>query len=133
MKRFPIALGSKSRVLLLLFGATPGNSYVDLDDELDAHFGFFRITTAVTNIVRWQAEGPWPWITAIGVRRSVRGGDISFDGVRDGGVRLDFREPVSFGPLRPPALYVTVADVPGFSAALSELGIPGEDVRQPTH
>ena len=130
MKRFPIRLGSRSRPLLLLFGATPGNSYVDLDDELDAHFGFFRIGTPVANVARWQIEGPWSPITALGVRLSWRQGDVTFGGNASGGVRLDFREPVNFGPLRPPALYVTVADLTGFGAALTERGIPGEDARR---
>ena len=31
---------------------------------------------------------------------------------------------------RPPALYLTVEDLEGFAAALTERGIPGEDRRQ---
>ena len=42
-QRFPIHLGRRSRLVLLLFGVRPSNAYVDLaDDELNAHFGFFR-------------------------------------------------------------------------------------------
>jgi hypothetical protein len=131
--RFPIRLGDRSRALLLIFGVRDGNAYVDLDDGvIDARFGFFRIRTAVDNITRWQIEGPWRWITAIGVRRGIRHGDITFAGNHRTGVRLDFREPVHFGPLRPPRLYVSVADADGLAAALAERGIPGQDVRAPS-
>jgi hypothetical protein len=130
--RFPIRLGSRSRPLLLIFGVTRGNSYVDLDGELDARFGYLRLKTPVDNIARWRIEGPWPWITAIGFRRSIRHGDISFDGNHRGGVRLDFKVHPHLGPLRPPALYVTVEDMDGFTKALSERGIRGEDARRRT-
>ncbi len=42
---------------------------------------------------------------------------------------LDFREPVHFGPFRPPALYVTVDDLEGLAAALTAYGISGVDAR----
>ena len=128
---FSIRLGRKSRPLLLLFGARPGNSYVAIDDrEVDARFGFFRLRTALGNVASWRIEGPWLWITAIGVRRGFRHGDITFGGNHDGGVRIDFREPVRWGPLRVPALYVTVHDMEGLGAARAERGIPGEDARR---
>lgn len=129
--RFPIRLGRKSRPVLLLFGVREPNAHVDLDDRLDANFGFFHMRTPVTNIVRWRIEGPWLWITAIGVRRSVRHADVTFGGNHRGGVRIDFAQPVRWSVLRAPALYVTVDDMEGFAAALTARGIPGEDARRP--
>jgi hypothetical protein len=129
--RFPIRLGSRSRPLLLLYGVRSGNAYVELNDELDARFGFFRLRTPLTNVVRWRIEGPWSWLTAIGLRRSVRHGDVSFGGNHVGGVRLDFATPAPFIFFTTPALYVTVADLAGFAAALAERGIPGEDAQRP--
>lgn len=128
--RFPIRLGARSRPLLRLWGATPARAYVELDGDLVACFGVVKIRTPIANVIRWRIEGPWRWITAIGIRRSFRGGDITFGGNSAGGVRLDFRERVPFGVLRVPALYVTVADLEGFAAALAERGIPGEDARR---
>jgi hypothetical protein len=128
--RFPLRLGARSRPLFRLWGAAPATAYVALDGELVARFGAFSVRTPVVNVVRWRIEGPWHWITAIGVRRSFRGGDITFGGVSTGGVRLDFGERVPFTFLRIPALYVTVADLEGFTAALAERGIPGEDARK---
>jgi len=130
VQHFPIRLGPRSRPVLWLFGVRPGNAYVDLGGELDARFGFSRISTPVANIASWRFEGPWRWITAIGVRRSIRHGDFTFGGNHRGGVRVDFREPVRFGPFRVPALYLTVDDLEGFAAALAERGIPGADARR---
>jgi hypothetical protein len=129
--RFPIRLGRRSRPLLRLFGVRgPENAWVDLgDDGLEARFGSFRAETPLANIVSWRIEGPWRWITAIGVRRSVRHGDITFGGSPHGGVRLDFVEPVRIGPLRVPALYLTVDDLDGLAAALAGRGIAGVDAR----
>jgi hypothetical protein len=116
--------------VLRLFGVRHDNAYVDLDDELDARFGHSRMRTPVANIASWRIEGPWRWITAIGVRKSIRHGDFTFGGNHRGGVRVDFRERVPFGRFRVPALYVTVDDMEGFAAALAEHGIPGEDARR---
>jgi hypothetical protein len=104
---------------------------VELGEELDARFGRFRVRTPLTNIVSWRIEGPWRWITAIGVRRSIRHADVTFGGNHRGGVRVDFREPVTLSRLRVPALYVTVEDLEGLAAALAARGIPGEDARRP--
>jgi hypothetical protein len=129
-KRFPIRVGRKSRPLLLLFGVRGGNAYVDLDNDVAVSFGFFRFRTPLSNVVSWRIEGPWLWITAIGVRMSIRHRDVSFDGSHLGGVRLDFGERVRWGPIDVPAIYVTVEDLEGFAAALTERGIAGEDARR---
>jgi hypothetical protein len=115
--------------LLRLFGVRADNAYVDLNDDLDARFGRFRLSTPVANLASWRIEGPWLWITAIGVRTSLRHRDVTFGGNHRGGVRVDFKERVQFGALRIPALYVTVEDLEGFAAALAGRGIPGEDAR----
>lgn len=128
-RRFPIFVGRKSRPLLRVFGVKGDNAYVDLGDELDARFGWARLRTPVANIVSWRIEGPWLWITAIGIRQSIRHGDLTFAGTPRGGVRLDFREPVRALGLSVPALYVTVEDLEGFAEALGARGIRGLDAR----
>jgi hypothetical protein len=130
-QRFPIRLGARSRPLLRLFGVGgPEDAWVELrDDAVEARFGRAHATTSISNISGWRIEGPWLWITAIGVRRSFRNRDITFGGSPHGGVRLDFREPVPVRPFRTPALYVTVDDLEGFAAALTERGIHGVDAR----
>jgi hypothetical protein len=119
--------------VLLLFGVRPSNAYVDLgDDELDAHFGFFRFRTPTSNLASWRIEGPWRWITAIGIRFSVRDHDLTFGGTNRGGVRVDFKEAVPVAGIHVPALYLTVDDLEGFAAALAKRGLPGSDARRPT-
>ena len=103
---------------------------VRLGDELDVEFGRFRFRTPVANIVSWRIEGPWQWITAIGVRRSLRHGDVSFAGSPRGGVRVDFRDRVRWGIFRVPAVYLGVEDLEGLAAELAQRGIPGVDARK---
>lgn len=130
VRRFPIRIEPRYAWILRIFGATPERSYVDLGETLDARFGWSRITTPTSNCVRWSIEGPWLALTALGVRMSIRHRDITFGGTPRGGVRVDFRTPARLGILRPPAVYLTVEDLEGFAAALTELGIPGEDRRK---
>jgi hypothetical protein len=100
------------------------------DDALTVRFGWWSFEVPISHIVRWRIEGPWRWITAIGIRRGIRHGDLSFAGSPRGGVRLDFRSPVRWKLFRVPALYVGVDDLEGFAAELSTRGIPGEDARR---
>jgi hypothetical protein len=115
--------------VLRLFGVTPERAFVELDDTFRARFGRYEAQTPLANVTSWRIEGPWRWITAIGVRRSARHGDLTFGGTHRGGVRVDFRERVRVGAFRVPALYVTVEDLEGLGTALAELGIPGRDAR----
>ena len=131
-QRFPIRLGAKSRPLLRLFGVGGrDDAWVELrEDDVEARFGRFRAATPLSNVAAWRIEGPWLWITAIGVRRGIFKGDVTFAGSPRGGVRLDFGTPVHWTIFQVPALYVGVDDLEGFAAALSALGIPGEDARR---
>jgi hypothetical protein len=131
-RRFAYRLGHRSWPVLRLFGvAGSDDAWVDLDDgNLTARFGWAIATTPVANIASWRIEGPWRWITAIGIRRSIRHQDLTFGGSPRGGVRIDFREPITVLGLRTPALYLTVEDLDGLAAALAARGIPGVDARR---
>jgi hypothetical protein len=131
-ERYPIRIGRRSAPLLrVLFGVTPDRAWAQVaEGRVVARFGRWQFSVPIANVVRWRIEGPWRPITAIGVRRSVRHGDVSFAGSPRGGVRLDFRTPVRWGLLRVPAFYVGVQDLEGFAAELARLGIPGEDARR---
>lgn len=130
IRRFPIRVEWRYRWILRIFGVNAANAYVDLGDTLDARFGWSRVTTPGSNLTRWSIEGPWSPITALGVRKSIRHGDLTFAGTGAGGVRVDFRERVPYWRFRLPALYVAVEDLEGFAAALAERGIPGLDKRK---
>lgn len=128
--RFPIRIGRRSRPVVRLFGATPETAWAELDGDLEIRFGRFRFRTPVSNLARWRIEGPFTWIKAIGVRRSIRGGDVSFAGSAHGGVRIDLVEPVRWGLLRVPAVWIGADDLDGLAAALVSRGIPGNDARR---
>lgn len=127
--RFPIRIGQRSRGFIRLWTARPASAYVEVNDELDVQFGRFRLGTPIANIASWRIEGPFRWITAIGVRRSIRHADVSFAGSPHGGVRIDFKESVPWGFLRVPAIYVGVDDLEGLAAELARRGIAGTDAR----
>ena len=131
MTRYPIRIGRRSRGLLrFAFGVTPERAWAEIGDGVvRVRFGRFELVAPIENVARWRIEGPWRWITAIGLRRSIRGGDVSFAGSPRGGVRLDFRAPVRWGILNVPAAYYGVENLEGFAAELTALGIRGEDAR----
>jgi hypothetical protein len=131
-QRFAMPIGRRSAFLLrLLFGATPETAWAAVDDDtVSARFGRFSFATPLANVERYRIEGPWRWITAIGVRRSVRHADVSFAGSPHGSVRLDLREPIRWTVFRTPAFYVAPDDLEAFAAAVADRGIPGEDARR---
>jgi hypothetical protein len=118
--------------LLRIWGVKPGLAYAEVDEvggELNARFGRVQFSTPLANVAGWRIEGPFHWLTAIGIRRSVRHGDVSFAGAAHGGVRMDFSEPVKWSIFRVPALYIGADDLDSFAAALRDRGIPGVDAR----
>jgi hypothetical protein len=128
--RFPIRIGRRSRWVVRLFGATPDTAFADVGDDLEVRFGWFGIRTPVANIAGYRVEGPFTWIKAIGVRRSVFGGDVSFCGSAHGAVRLNLREPVRWGPFNVPAVWAGADDLEGLAAELTRRRIAGDDVRR---
>jgi hypothetical protein len=133
--RFPIRVGRRSRLFLrIVFGVRADVSWIDLGDgpdgELEVRFGWSHFRTPVANIASWQIEGPFLWITAIGVRRSTRHGDVTFGGSPHGGVRIDFRTPVRWAIFHVPAIYVPADDLEALAADLGRRGFPGRDLRR---
>jgi hypothetical protein len=131
-QRFSIRIGRRSASLLrLLFGVRPERSWAEVGDGgLVIRFGRAEFRTELANLARWRIEGPFPWITAIGIRMSVRHRDVSFAGSPHGGVRIDLVRRVRWGPFQVPAVWVGADDLVGFAAALAEAGVPGEDARR---
>ena len=133
--RYPIRVGRKSRLLLrILFGVRADHSWIDLGDGpdgvLEVQFGWSHFRTPMSNVTSWQIEGPWQWITAIGVRMSIRHGDVTFGGSPHGGVRIDFVTPVRWTIFRVPAIYVPADDLDGLAAELERRGVAGRDLRR---
>jgi hypothetical protein len=132
MERFPIRIGRRSRGLVrLLFGARPESAWAEVGDgQLLIRFGRAEVRTELANLARWRIEGPFLWVTAIGIRMSLRHRDVSFAGSPHGGVRIDFVRRVRWGPFKLPAVWVGADDLVAFAAELVEAGVPGEDARR---
>jgi hypothetical protein len=133
--RFPIRVGRRSRPFLrVFFGVRAEDSWVDLGDgpdgALEVRFGWSHLRTTMANVASWRIEGPFRWITAIGVRRSNRHGDVTFGGSPHGGVRIDFARPVRWAIFNVPAIYVPVDDLEALAADLERRGVPGRDLRR---
>jgi hypothetical protein len=132
--RFPIRVGRRSRLLLrLVFGVRADDTWIALgdapEDPLEVQFGWAHFRTTMGNVARWQIEGPFRWITAIGIRMSVRHRDLTFGGSHHGGVRIDFHELVPWTAFRIPAIYVSADDLEALAAELARRGVPGRDAR----
>lgn len=126
MTEFPFEDEPRYRPLLLLFGVTPGRASVTADDS-DVHirFGPWRVKTPRANIVEATETGPFHWWKALGIRRSLVDGGITFGTATTAGVCLRLREPISVHighftvPLRHPGITVTVADAQTLTTLLS--------------
>ncbi|MEJ7629889.1 MAG: hypothetical protein WKF54_09895 [Nocardioidaceae bacterium] len=120
------------RPLLLPFGVTPGRANVTVDDQ-DVHvrFGPWRVEISRGNILEATLTGPFHWWKALGIRRSLVDGGITFGTATAAGVCLRLRERVSVRigrftvPLRHPGVTVTVADPEALAAVLSTASEPG--------
>ena len=128
---FPIRIQPNLKPLLLLFGVhDDGRAVVRLaDGSFTATFGRFELRTPLANVERWDISGPYKSWRAFGVRRSMGTHDLSFGGSAHGGLRVHFRQPVRAARLSNAELYVSVDDLEGLGAALTERGIPGQDLR----
>jgi len=125
--RFPFAFEPLYRFAALPFSITPERAWVDVSDgRLSARFGPWRVDTPLTNVSGTQLTGPYGLVKTMGPGRlSLVDRGLTFATNRQRGVCICFREPVTgldpTGHLRHPGLTVTVADVDGLAAALTEL------------
>ncbi|HEX7473354.1 MAG TPA: hypothetical protein VF323_09745 [Candidatus Limnocylindrales bacterium] len=128
---FLIRIQPNLKPILILFGVRDdGKARVRLaDGQFTARFGRFEARTPLANIERWDIGGPYKSWRAVGVRRTMGTHDLSFGGSAHGAVRLHFREPVRAARLMNTELYVSVDDLLGLGAALTERGVPGQDDR----
>jgi hypothetical protein len=120
--RFPIRLDPVWRPLLLVGGATQGNSYLEIErDALIVHFGWLYGDTIPIENVESVEEGDWPiwmgvgWRVGFGSRFGLTG---SFEGVVD----VNFKEPVRVWRIATyKTMSVSLEDPKTFVAALSGL------------
>ena len=125
--RFPILRSPWWAPLLLLFGATPGRSYVELaDDRLVARFGWLFHYSFPLADIEGAGRRSWPLLYGIGWRTNLFGviGLIgSHRNVVE--VRLKRRRWVwMLLPLSCNRLAVSLEDPEAFLEALGKVGVP---------
>ena len=134
-EHFGYAIDKRYLPVLLPFLLRPGSDGVTLADEggLLATFGFFKITTPLSNITDAHITRDYRWWTAVGVRMSRADDGLTFGTNHDGGVCIHFAEKVP-SPLRRSghsALTVTVAGLEALTTALNLGGDENEPPPQP--
>jgi hypothetical protein len=96
--RFNIRIDPVWRPLMLIAGATPTNSYVEIEGEtIRFRFGAIINESVALSNVSTAAGRSWPWWQGIGVR--AFGEQLGLIGTVENVVELMLREPVrvSFG------------------------------------
>lgn len=123
-QRYPFRFAPRYRRAARLFGVTPENAWVEIDEtELRARFGRWRVTTPLENISSVEATGPYAFLKTAGpARLAITDRGLTFASNGERGVLISFRSPVRgldpSGTLRHPELTVTVADVDALADAL---------------
>lgn len=116
-ERFEFAFAPSYQRLARVFGVSPANAWVEVDDDMfRARFGRWRVSTPRTNITDVAVTGPYRFAKTAGpARLAVTDRGLTFATNGDRGVRVSFRTPVPgldpLGMLRHPELTVTAADV----------------------
>lgn len=121
-KKFRYRVDRRFIAALALFGFRPGRDAVTLTDDrrLTASFGWFRLSTELSNVAGAHITRDYRWWTSIGVRLSFVDDGLTFGTNNRAGVCIHFGQKVP-SLLRPgghSALTVTVEDLDGLVAAL---------------
>ncbi len=123
---FPFRFAPSYRRAAKLFGVTPEDSMVSLeDDELRATFGRWHVTTPIDNIASVELTGPYRFHRTAGpARYSLADHGLTFASNGDRGVYLVLYQPVPglepTGRVRHPNITLTVADCDGLVGAINE-------------
>lgn len=123
-RRFPLKLGTVWRPVLIFYGATRANSYVDVSQAtLLARLGWNKIEIPRENI-EWAHRDEWPWWRGVGWHLTS-GGGLGVVGAHAPIVRIHLRRPqrtlLSILPARVRDLYVSVEDPEALIAALGSV------------
>ena len=124
MTRFEFAFSRSYRVAALPFGIAPSTAWASIDDDqLDVHFGPWRLRTAVGNIADATTTGGFTFIKTAGpahLSLSDRGVTFATNGHR--AVCLEFHRPVKaidpMGLLRHPNATLTLSEPDAFVLTL---------------
>jgi hypothetical protein len=128
-ERFDFAFAQAYRSPARVFGVKPSTAWVEVSDEqFDAHFGPWRVSTPIQNIVGVAVTGPYAWFKTAGpARLAITDRGLTFATNGDRGVLISFAKPVRgldpLGLWRHPELTVTVAETDRLAELLDELRV----------
>ncbi len=121
MTYFAYRFNSTASPFLRILGVKPDKDGVRLENgRLKASFGFLNVDTAIENVSTASVTGPYTWWKAIGPRLSMADHGLTFGTTADGGVCVEFVEPIGrvVGPWDHPGLTLTVDDPAGLVEAI---------------
>ena len=124
-KTFTYKIDYRYLPLLVACGLWPSKHGVHLgDDDFTARFGFFKVSTPLSNIEDAHVTRDYRWWTAVGPRLSSVDDGLTFGTNHEAGVCIHFREKVPSLLKRSghSALTVTVGDVDGLVSSLTSQG-----------
>ena len=130
--RFPFRFDPAYRRAGRLFGVTPERAWVAVSEEdLEAHFGPWRVRTPRSNIAGVEATGPYLFLKTAGpARLAITDRGLTFASNGERGVCITFHSPVRgidrSGRIRHLELTVTVLDVDGLITALARQDTEGK-------
>jgi hypothetical protein len=106
--------------LLVLLGAIPSNSRVELrDDRVAVRLGPWRLSISTANIAHLDVTGPYRWYRAIGLRVSLSDRGLTFGTNTRRGLCIELVRPIrSFLSMHHPAVTVTVREPEMLKAAI---------------
>lgn len=121
MPYFAYRFASKAAPVVRVLGVKPNRDGVRIaNGRLRASFGFLNADTAIENVSTATVTGPYEWFKVLGPRLSMSDHGLTFGTTTDGGVCLEFVEPIRrvIGPWDHPTLTLTVDDPEGLIEAI---------------
>ena len=121
---FPYDLDHRYLPVWGVLGVRAGRHGVTVtEDELIASYGWFRLSTPLSNVRGGHVTGPYRWYTSVGVRLSFEDDGLTLGTNRRRGVCIHFADRV--GGVVPgrahSAVTVTVADCEGLVEAIGSV------------
>lgn len=130
-RSFPFRMTRAARLLFWPWGLGIRPTEAVLGpDTIRVRFGWFGTSIKLTDIVRYEIQGPFNWLRAVTVRHTWHTSDFSYCTDERGAVVLFLSSPRPIAWVRKvDQVYVGIEDLEGLAAALRDRGISGEDTR----
>ena len=132
-RRFGFRLPPITHAILVLWGVIKAPEVSVDAQQITVRFGWFKSSFLISDMVRFELDGPYTWWRALAVRHTAFKTDISYCTDERGAVRIYLksqRRVLWAGHVD--LVYLGVEDLQGLADTLRGLGIPGEDKRNRT-